>query len=1078
MRSSLQSLSSDGMKRILSIRSLWRFTQGAGWLLLAGYFPAQAGGDVVQSPDTERMKGLRSYAATVLQHGRDTYGEKHSPLFVDALEVSTMKAPEKMYIHRLGGPGPRSKQPFQPVISSNLAYQGNLMRFLVGISKLTGDSRYEEAYKESLRYCFQHYAVANGLLQMGHHRWINLNTDDQDGNDWPAGKSGHEMKRDYPYYPIFWDADPVAARRMMTAHWDSHIQDWGFMNFTRHGSYVKELNEETVWSQPITKPVVGIVKGNLTFFDSGSDIIYAGAQLGLLNDDDRPLFWAQRLYARYSESAHPDTGLPPWHHTSLRTFGSEEESIPEYALITSGSAGLMNGGGIAMLRLGEELGAKGQYYRETMLKHLKAFAKYCYRPEVNEMRNMLFDGTDLAEREAKNAKPGQEVKSYWIPWAPTPTNILAFAICYRQSADEEIWEALRAMCRGNNFGDIGDGKDMSPRLNLETEEEDYLLIFPLVELFKATSDRSYLELGRVIANNAFGKHFRPEQGLFTPSPLHRVANLCSAEPLALLTLEAALQGRLGEVPSYSGSNEGEQMPFLRASKSRAYKPSVSHLHYPHVATALCDDLLPSSSGDTSVPVMSWQNVRKPTVEAVVTFPDVLDGPVTVSGMTDHAESRNTVSAMRIDSKHCYTLTGNLKGSGDLAISVKSGRHVWAPGSTWTTTSWSPTETYNMVMNVAEGAKFSFRGLVQEVEGAYKWCSGAGIVKNGLGVCELTADYTPIYDPDRRNNRGYRADTTVNAGVLMVNNTSGSGVSPKSTVVVNHGAVLSGNGAIGAGGSSSPVVVKPGGRIDPGDGIGTLTLRDGLELREGARMQFEIGEQSDLLRIAGGTFRGSKHRSVVITIKDLGGVKAGRSYNLIDFTGASFVDVEANDFRLDKSQNFQGTFHLVGTRLQFSVFAPRLTPETAPAMPPAPASVPDAVRPAKQQRRSSAYTWSNGKGGEWEDSANWEGRRRPNEKEAEWVQYEFEEPRKISGVKVYWHANGGDRRVPESWRILYRHQGRWKPAEALGSYPVELDQFNKVKFKVFEADRIRLEAHLQPGVSAGIHEWRILPQGPR
>ena len=135
------------------------------------------------------------------------------------------------------------------------------------------------------------------------------------------------------------------------------------------------------------------------------------------------------------------------------------------------------------------------------------------------------------------------------------------------------------------------------------------------------------------------------------------------------------------------------------------------------------------------------------------------------------------------------------------------------------------------------------------------------------------------------------------------------------------------------------------------------------------MQFEIGGQSDLLRITGGTFRGSKHRSVVITIKDRVGVKAGRSYNLIDFTGASFVDVDANDFRLDKSQNFQGTFHLVGTRLQFSVFAPRLSPETPPAMPPAPVSEP--VLAAEQQRKSSTYTWSSKNGGGWEDPANWE-----------------------------------------------------------------------------------------------------------
>ena len=82
--------------------------------------------------DNDRMNALIQYGETLLNHGRDTYGKKNTPLFSDYLEVTTLKAPEKMYIHRLGGPGPRSKQPFQPVISSNLAYQGNLMRFLVG----------------------------------------------------------------------------------------------------------------------------------------------------------------------------------------------------------------------------------------------------------------------------------------------------------------------------------------------------------------------------------------------------------------------------------------------------------------------------------------------------------------------------------------------------------------------------------------------------------------------------------------------------------------------------------------------------------------------------------------------------------------------------------------------------------------------------------------------------------------------------------------------------------------------------------------------------------------------------------
>ncbi len=195
--------------------------------LLCACFLIEAGAAPAPPLDKDRLDALVQYAETILVHGRDSYGEEHTPLFVDALEVNTLKAPEKMYIHRLGGPGPRSKQPFQPVISSNLAYQGNLMRFLVGISNLTGASRYREACKQCLHYYFEHYRVPNGLLQMGHHRWVNLNTDRWDGNDWPAGKSGHEMKRDYPYYPIFWETDPVATRRMLTAHWDSHIQDWG-----------------------------------------------------------------------------------------------------------------------------------------------------------------------------------------------------------------------------------------------------------------------------------------------------------------------------------------------------------------------------------------------------------------------------------------------------------------------------------------------------------------------------------------------------------------------------------------------------------------------------------------------------------------------------------------------------------------------------------------------------------------------------------------------------------------------------------------------------------------------------------
>lgn len=1044
--------------------------------LAAGLSPAS----FAAQTDQDRLKGLVQYGDTILKHGLDTYGKKHTPLIVDYLEVSSLRAPEMMYIHRLGGPGPRSKESFQPVISSNLGYQGNLMRFLVGLSNLTGDPKYKEAYKKNLQYYFDHYRTPNGLLHMGHHRWVNVNSDKWDGNDWPAGGSGHEMKRDYPYYPIFWETDPRATRRMLAAHWSSHIQDWGFMNFTRHGSYVKELNEKVLWDRPRTEPVKGVVPGNLTFFDSGSDIIYAGAQLGILSEDERPRYWAQRLYARYAESVHPNTGIPPWHHTSMRSFGQAGAPVPEYALITAGSAGLMNSGGVAMLRLGEELGEHGAFYRETMVNNLKAYAKHCYRPETNDMRIVLYDGTDLAEREKKlAAQKGEEPSNSWRPWTPSAINITAFAICYKQSKDVEIWKTLRSMCRGWDLGDIGEVGGKGVKLNVETKETKYLFIFPLVELYKATKKKEYLELARRIAHNAFAKHYRAEQRLFTPTVLHRTANLCSAEPLALLTLEAALRGKLDQVPTYSGSNEGEDRPYLRPLKTRPYNPTVSHLAYSYTPKAMCDDLLPKSSGDTTLPVMSWHRVRKATDEAIVTFPDIATGPVTIEGMSDALEARNSVSGLIIDSPHQHTFTGNLNGTGDLKVSISKGEHVWAEGS-WTTTAWSTTETYDLVLDIAQGAKLNFGGSIQEVNGAWKWSRGAGIIKNGAGTLELTGDNEPLYRANLNDNRSYRAPTVINEGFLLVNNEAGSGTSPRSLVQVNHGAILGGSGMIGKGGTSALVEVKAGGTIKPGNGreLGTLTLKDGLTLHDGARLEFDAGEKSDVLRITGGTFRGSGKNGVLVTIKNTGKIERGKSYEIIDWTGASFVDVDVSDFRLDKSQDWQGSFQFVGTKLRFSIFAPRLTPEKPVPMPPEPApepsTQPEPFDTGHGPRPTTHFTWSNPKGGTWTDRANWKGERIPNVKEAEWAQYEFEKARKVSGVKVYWFDNGNDRKLPESWRVLYQDGEEWKPVEASGVYGVEKDTFNNVSFKPVLTKRLRLEVQLQPGISAGVQEWQVVP----
>ena len=42
----------------------------------------------------EIIDAVTRFADTVVEHGRDRYGEKHTPLFVDVLNVDTLKSPE------------------------------------------------------------------------------------------------------------------------------------------------------------------------------------------------------------------------------------------------------------------------------------------------------------------------------------------------------------------------------------------------------------------------------------------------------------------------------------------------------------------------------------------------------------------------------------------------------------------------------------------------------------------------------------------------------------------------------------------------------------------------------------------------------------------------------------------------------------------------------------------------------------------------------------------------------------------------------------------------------------------------
>lgn len=99
---------------------------------------------------------------------------------------------------------------------------------------------------------------------------------------------------------------------------------------------------------------------------------------------------------------------------------------------------------------------------------------------------------------------------------------------------------------------------------------------------------------------------------------------------------------------------------------------------------------------------------------------------------------------------------------------------------------------------------------------------------------------------------------------------------------------------------------------------------------------------------------------------------------------------------------------------------------------------------------------------------------PRKGGAEWVQYDFKAPRKVSNIAVYWFDDSGTGscRVPQSARLFYKSGADWKPVAGAAEIGVKKDTWNRVSFPAVDAAALRIEVELQPEFSGGILEWRI------
>ncbi|MDP6636927.1 MAG: autotransporter-associated beta strand repeat-containing protein [Phycisphaerae bacterium] len=108
----------------------------------------------------------------------------------------------------------------------------------------------------------------------------------------------------------------------------------------------------------------------------------------------------------------------------------------------------------------------------------------------------------------------------------------------------------------------------------------------------------------------------------------------------------------------------------------------------------------------------------------------------------------------------------------------------------------------------------------------------GIVRNGAGDGSFVKLGTGTLTLTGASN--YTEGTTIDGGVLLANNTTGSATG-SGPVQVNLGGTLGGTGSV-----AGPVTVASGGTLMPGASTGILSLGDDLTLESGSTLAIELG----------------------------------------------------------------------------------------------------------------------------------------------------------------------------------------------------------------------------------------------
>jgi len=430
---------------------------------------------VVLAGESDPMPQLRRFADHLVEHTRDRYGPKHTPLFVSQLDIDTKALPpasSKVYAtSNRGGAGPTT---------SNLQFDSARLRLLYALTEITGERKYAAAADEYLRYCLANLPEKKtGLLPWGDHRGYDVVRDE-------TIRAPHEFKLTYPPWDHMYRIAPKAVTRAIEGlklHIIDETKSYGFNRHCPPGGAPHSMNS------------------------SGGAYIAAWAFLHRKTGERKYLEWANRMADYLWSLRHPTTGLLAAHPADPAYPAAFKSERARARAGRTEYMGMATWYPCNLLRAAALLGPKhGAKLRDQALACIRAFTS---RTDVQP------DGSFYASFDLATGKPllGRITEGWQIIPQITPPRwsngvvgirlpiTLAFARKMTGEKDlRERFDELLPLFHLERFSKL-DGKPEPVAAGLLAQA-----IVAFLNMHQATSQRSYLDQAWLLCRYALA-HF-------------------------------------------------------------------------------------------------------------------------------------------------------------------------------------------------------------------------------------------------------------------------------------------------------------------------------------------------------------------------------------------------------------------------------------------------------------------------------------------------------------------------------------------------------------------------------------------